>query len=601
MDLQRGKFYGKKTSPHWYDSDAFLELLKASGDRTVRELIEEFDGCTGSKAGAIASEFKGRLARELDREEADRLLAAARALAKPVNPDRLGAVGAWPDDFPFSYGSTRGTVGHAPALGRHAAELPFVIEAWADLAKGKSTIEMFVNRTPVTADLSVNDRPDKKGILISGCNLHHWLVENTAKKPFHIMVNIITPYIAITSDGKAPDLEPLADEIIETVQKACRRAKRIASDGKPEKADDTIKSIVIGHLQEGIAKASGDGKYRFNQRQLIYAIRRFVLDLLGIEPKWGTFTGIITEYEAEHGEIPKMTRDPRGMLYHPHLGDEIPLGTLSVEPYERPAWTFNKILYCEKEGFLSILREDGWPERYDCALMTAKGFATRAARDLFDLLGETGEDLYFYCVHDADASGTMIYQALRGETLARPGRKIHIINLGLEPAEGLAMGLPVEPVEQERNKDGTPRWRAVANYVEPKWATWLQTHRIELNAMTTPQFLAWLDRKFADQVDKVLPPTEVLIDRLEEETEAELRRQITEEAHREARVDERVAKALGERLPAIHDQVETIRNDVNLALQSRPVEPWSEPIRRKARRIARSPIEPEDLGLLDTS
>jgi hypothetical protein len=29
------------------------------------------------------------------------------------------------------------------------------------------------------------------------------------------------------------------------------------------------------------------------------------------------------------------------------------------------------------------------------------------------------------------------------------------------------------------------------------WDEWLQTHRIELNAMTTPQFIEWLDSKMA--------------------------------------------------------------------------------------------------------
>ena len=34
------------------------------------------------------------------------------------------------------------------------------------------------------------------------------------------------------------------------------------------------------------------------------------------------------------------------------------------------------------------------------------------------------------------------------------------------------------------------------------WDDRLQTHRVELNAMTTPQFIAWLDRKMAEQTAK---------------------------------------------------------------------------------------------------
>jgi hypothetical protein len=70
-------------------------------------------------------------------------------------------------------------------------------------------------------------------------------------------------------------------------------------------------------------------------------------------------------------------------------------------------------------------------------------------------------------------------------------RKIEIINLGLEPWEAIEMGLEVEEVER-----GDKR-KPVADYVLERedlapdgytWEEWLQTHRVELNAMTTPQF-----------------------------------------------------------------------------------------------------------------
>ena len=45
-----------------------------------------------------------------------------------------------------------------------------------------------------------------------------------------------------------------------------------------------------------------------------------------------------------------------------------------------------------------------------------------------------------FCVHDADAYGTMIYQTLQEETKARGARKIKIVNLGLEPWEAIDDG-----------------------------------------------------------------------------------------------------------------------------------------------------------------
>ena len=57
-----------------------------------------------------------------------------------------------------------------------------------------------------------------------------------------------------------------------------------------------------------------------------------------------------------------------------------------------------------------------------------------------------------FCIHDADAAGTMIYQTLQEETRARPRRRVEVVNLGLEPWEAVAMGLPLEPVKDRETR-----------------------------------------------------------------------------------------------------------------------------------------------------
>jgi hypothetical protein len=287
--------------------------------------------------------------------------------------------------------------------------------------------------------------------------------------------------------------------------------------------------VVLGHLAHAIAKASGDGAYRFSPRQVFYVIRPLVRAAVGAELQWGNFETIIGDYELAQGEVAGMYRDPRGTLYHPHRRESIPLGTLQVERYQRPEWTFNKILFIEKEGFFEALKEAAWPERHDCALLTSKGQPTRAARDLLDLLGDTGEEILFFAVHDADAAGTLIYQSLQEATRARPGRKVRVINLGLEPEEAVAMALEVEDAEAgERRKP-------IASYVPDHWQDWLRYHRVELNAMTTPQFIAWLDAKMAAFGNgKLVPPEAVLTEDLSDTLEHRLHRQITEQILREA-------------------------------------------------------------------
>lgn len=77
------------------------------------------------------------------------------------------------------------------------------------------------------------------------------------------------------------------------------------------------------------------------------------------ELQYGNFGIVITDYESTIGkDLQGIYRDSRGTLYHPHTGDIIPLGTLDVERYKRPKWTFNKILYSEKEGFFEILKDE---------------------------------------------------------------------------------------------------------------------------------------------------------------------------------------------------------------------------------------------------
>ncbi|MFI5458038.1 MAG: hypothetical protein ACHRXM_21585 [Isosphaerales bacterium] len=569
--------YSGRTSPHWYDADAFYELLQADKQRTVREVVEEFEGCSGPKAGQIAADFKMRPASDLTRAEAEQLLTEARKNARPVKPERLGCLGPVIAGLPQSYAKLAGKYERKAARGEHDAEIPFVLEAYAEVTD-QADCQVFVNRTPITGNIEAFHSKDT--LYIIGCGLDHNFA--IGRRPIRVFLNVETPHMPITSDGKAPDLGPFLREIYQVLETVARRAKKQVA-GSPEAKGPTMKDIILEFLDESIAKASGSGEYRFSLRQLFYAVRPHVIEALQTELKYDYFGKVITDYEADKGEIEGMYYDPRGVVYHPHTGEEIQLGTLQVEEYERPAYTFNKVLYSEKEGLFQILKAAKWPERHDCALMTSKGFPNRAARDLIDLLGETDEELLVFCIHDADASGTMIYQALQEGTKARPGRKVRIINLGLEPAEALEMDLQVEEVPRE-NK----RRQAVADYVDEVDADWLQDHRVELNAMTSPQLLEWLDLKMEDHGEKLVPPTEVLEEHLQRAVGTRLEQRFTEQAIREAKVPERVQMELAEREPIIRATMKTIQEDIRVGLVANPSDHWTAPVGNLAETIVGS-------------
>jgi hypothetical protein len=583
MAMIDGQTYRGGTSPWWYDSDSFYELTQAAGARPVRALVENFAGCSGAKAGRLAGGFSGRPCDSLARDEAETLLAVMRDVSRQVNSKRLGAVG--PRLQPAAgYARGAGAFQIESARGSLPAVVPVVVEAWASPADSPAIV-FYVNRTPITAEIKMDRGMNDRSLYgIFGCGLSSEQ-RNTALpikagrgREYSLVLNVTTPYMPITTDGKSPNLSVIEGKIRQAIEKAIRRAKRKNGNGSKKTYQN---AAIIEALPAAIAKVSGEGRSRYGQRQLFYEVRPRVENAIGVQIEWGYFCDVITDHENERGaDLPGMYRDDRGTLYHPHTGEMIPLGTRSVEAYSRPAWTFNKILYCEKEGFFPILIDAQWPERHDCALLTSKGYSSRAVRDVLDLLGDTDEPLTFFCIHDADGPGTMIYQTLQEGTKARPARRVKIVNLGLEPAEAIGMGLPAEPVELK--KKAVP----VADYIDDEWREWLQTHRIELNAMDSPAFLEWLDGKTKPYAGKLIPPAPVLTKRLVADARGLIRQRLVAEAICAARVDARTEAAIARLRPQITCSEKRLLPTVRKDLAADPAAHWTAPVGKVAETMA---------------
>ena len=107
------------------------------------------------------------------------------------------------------------------------------------------------------------------------------------------------------------------------------------------------------------------------------------------------------------------------------------------------------------------------------------------------------------------------------------------------------MGLLAEAVEESK------RNRAVADYITedaPRdyvdWKEWLQTNRVELNAMTMPQIIAWLDSKMAQYDGKLIPPAEVLQADFDQRVRAKVQNAVRERILREAGFERQVDIAI---------------------------------------------------------
>lgn len=538
--------YAGLTSAHWYDPAAMNDLFEAAGDMKVSALLLYFDGGTALMKREWVAHMGMRKASMLTKADIERLWTELRNNKAAPAPTKLGVVGPQAWSMP-GYACKRATF--SP---RRGAEIPAVVEVWARKLEAGDTpdVTIFINRTPIASVTRTGTgKPGTQWI--TGAGLNHYF--KTGRSPMRICICVTTPYMPITNDGKEPDLTPLMSPLIDAIASACRKAKAASANAtRPDEPQQSRKEVIFELLPEAMRTASGNGSHRFSLRQLFYAIRPLLLDrdMLGdAKNAYKYFCNVVGEYEANEGhDVKGMYRDPRGALQHPHEGGaQMALGTLNVEKYKRPAYKFNKVLYIEKGGFLPLLNDVQWGERHDCAILTSQGFASRAARDILDLMGDTDEDLEFFCIHDGDGPGTGIYEALVEGTKARPGRRVKVTNLGLDPWEAEAMGLQHE--EFERQGGGKV---PVAQYVkdydwrhDTEWEDWLQTKRTELNAMSSPQFLAWLDGKMVEHAirDKVVPPDHVLEEQFAKDVHAFIRAELIERLIREHKVDER-AKAL---------------------------------------------------------
>ncbi len=576
--------YTGKSSPWWYDSDSFYELIMAAGDRSVGWLRDQFGINVNIDAASCACSA-------VSREDADKLLEKLRLASKNVNPKKIGHTG-----LPHK---RTGEIKIEAGRGGFSAHIPYAIEAVAapindnvkdDTEETKDEIQVFVNGTPITGNIEIHRHGAAK-VAAFGCGLKHY-INGVSKRKFRLFVNLTTPYMPITTDGKEPNLLYFLGDLQKVASKATKALKSALKSefGK-------IRYIITDNLDDAVDKVSDKGKFRYSLRQLFYAIRPYVQSIpeLG-DLDYGYFGRVIGEYESTYGELKGMYRDPRGTLYHPHTRETIPIGTVSVEGYARPKWNFNKIIYIEKEGLFEVLKQVGFPEKYDCALLSSKGYASRAVRDVIDLLGETEEEIKFFCVHDADGPGTMIYQTLQEGTTARERRKVKIINLGLDPWEAIAMGLQKEEFERRRGKVPVAEYigwhEAIDNddHGGSWWKRWLQTQRVELNSMTSPQFVAWMEAKMEEHnIGKVIPPVEVLQHHVRERVESVVRENLAAKLLREGNLDGLVQEELIKLRPVV--EALDVRDTVRAGLRASPKHTWSSPLEGAVEQITASTKE----------
>jgi hypothetical protein len=226
--------YAGKTSPWWYESDAFFELLKAAGSRMLCDLLAQDFDVADDMIDRIKKRFSGTAA-SLTFDEAEELLTLARSASNQVEAKSFSLLGP---HLPGFYAKQLGTLTLEPGRGDIACVLPYTIEAWCrrpDDGGEFDGLQLLVNRTPtVGAKQFYRGRTRKADATISGCNLGdgYGLQVTVGQKAVHLTINVQVPYMPITSNGKEPDLALFADDILTAVESAARKCQR--ADPAPE-------------------------------------------------------------------------------------------------------------------------------------------------------------------------------------------------------------------------------------------------------------------------------------------------------------------------------------------------------------------------------
>jgi hypothetical protein len=539
------------TSAHWYTVERLRALIAAylteekhgGRARTVREFVAEFDGLSGSTKPRRVLEAAG-LSRahlhdliehgDVGLEPVTRLLVTMQRESRPVKPESL------------KYHKVLGV----------ADALPFVLE----LACGWYTNDFSGcgQRTIV----GVNWTPALKPPFIG---LQALLGEARVDSfdPVVVLVHLAMPRVDFTDRGKSTVALPV------TVHEALARglvavtkhwkALKKQSDRedhmrererehylKQQRQYLNVKQAAYQVMVEAYLKASDEGRLPANARQIMYAARPLVLELTGGKSwkKSSYFTQkLLPDFLEAHPDLTAswdVVFDDRGHLIEPHTQHRVGLGTLAVRGYIRrwhadvpseidaieldhrcptmgPANRYAYALFIEKEGFYPLLEAAQIAERYDLTIMSTKGMSVTAARQLVETLSEQGVTI-LVC-HDFDKSGFSILHTLPSDTRRYKFRtRPKVIDLGLRLADVRAMDLDSERVDYDSQVDPRIKLRECGATEEEcnvlvrrsPLGGWTG-ERVELNTMTSNQFIAWLEGKLADVgVKKMVPDREAL-------------------------------------------------------------------------------------------
>jgi hypothetical protein len=369
----------------------------------------------------------------------------------------------------------------------------------------------------------------------------------------------------------------------------------------------SLKEAAWKHMEAAYMKASGDDPLPANARQIMYAARPHIQEATGKHLDDSYFTQVLLPNYIEENDVAwDVVYDARGHFIEPN-GHSFGIGTLEVREYLDelrdpditqarfgvsdasvsvlgPSGGFGAVLFIEKEGFHPLIERAQIARKYDLAIMSTKGLSVTAARRLADRMCSK-YDVPLLVLHDFDKAGFSILGTLQRDTRRYEfENEIDVVDLGLRLIDVVEMGLVSEfqsikgsrsAVEDNLRTNGATQHEIDFMFRDFNPQT-QAVHRVELNAMTSPEFVDFLERKLRQHaITKVIPDEEFLA-----------------EVYVSMEKGRRLAEAVKGFTPEIDENVEApedLQQRVWEVLEKQPVTRWDEALAR----IVRS--EPKDL------
>jgi DNA topoisomerase VI subunit B len=550
---------------HWYDSESFNRLIAAyiaddedhGRDRMVREFISEFRGFTRSdmQKTVLDEVDAARISlRDFAKQprRVDDLLACLQYQTKPVAAKDFGQLGREHFQLRFAaLGTVMSTFNYKRAL-LDLDDVPYVIEVAFGYAPnaiaGRYQI-VGVNWSPSMIN------PYRR--LGDGEGLEDLLYDQRVRADERIVLalHIASPRIAYTDKAKSALLLP--DKVASAFSNAVRSVtKRWAKIRKAEERNaaredrrlalltnerkEKVNAVAFELMPEAYRAVSGPKNLWANPRQMMYNARPEILHRTGKDKFDDAYftQQLLPNFINANPKLTakwKIAYDDRGHFADPHTGLMIGLGTVAVRAYVEklrnleikqaaiasayvktygPHGSYGAVLYIEKEGFLNLLDEVKLAQRFDLAIMSCKGLSVTAARELADEVCHLWR-VPLFILHDFDKAGFSI----RAGFLKRQTRRytfknqIPVYDLGLrmEDVRHLIDAGKDEPAAKERGSADKRFANMRGNGATVEEARYLLNRRVELNAFTSDEFVALIERKLSEhEVKKIIPPKAVL-------------------------------------------------------------------------------------------